>query len=58
MNPTANKSELHFDADFESGNLDLVVKVADSEYDLFLRVDTNTKGHACWFFFKLYQIKA
>lgn len=57
MNPTTSKSDLHFDADFECGNLDLVVKVSEMEYDLFMRVDSNTRGHTCWFFFKVSQIK-
>lgn len=30
---------------FESGNLDKAFKIKDREYDLFMRVDTNTKGH-------------
>jgi cytosolic carboxypeptidase protein 2/3 len=50
MNPTAKKNELRFDSNLECGNLDLVVSVADNEFDLYLRVDSNTKGHACWFF--------
>lgn len=53
MNPTAQKSELRFNSNFECGNLDLVVSVGNSEYDLFMRVDSNTKGHTCWFFFKV-----
>ena len=39
------KCSLIFDSHFESGNLDCVVKVSDNEYDLFMRVDSNTKGH-------------
>jgi cytosolic carboxypeptidase protein 2/3 len=37
--------ELTFDSNFESGNLDTVIKKKDYEYDLFMRVDTNTRGH-------------
>jgi hypothetical protein len=37
--------ELLFNSDFESGNLDMVYKVKPLEYDLFMRVDTNTKGN-------------
>ena len=47
MNPDledTNKN-LIFDSSFESGNLDMVTKVKDFEYDLYMRVDTNTKGH-------------
>jgi len=36
---------LNFDAAFESGNLDRVVMVSPNEYDLYMRADTNAKGH-------------
>lgn len=42
-----------FDSDIESGNLDVAVKVGEWEYDLFMRVDSNTKGHFCWYYFKV-----
>lgn len=49
MNPSIDEktasNELLFDSNFESGNLDMVIKRKDLEYDLFMRVDTNTKGH-------------
>jgi hypothetical protein len=52
MNPTLPAgSELIFDSNFESGNLDCVVKVGEAEYDLYLRIDTNTRGHLQWFNF-------
>lgn len=35
----------------------MVVKVNDNEYDLFLRVDTNTKGYFNWFHFEVYKTK-
>ena len=38
-------SELIFDSNFESANLDMVLKKKDLEYDLYMRVDTNTRGH-------------
>lgn len=54
MNPTIQKEEeLQFDSRFESGNLDCVVKVSEEEYDLFLRIDSNTKGHIFWFNFSV-----
>jgi len=35
-----------FDSNFECGNLDIVTKGwRENEYDLYMRVDTNTKGH-------------
>ena len=48
---------LHFDASFESGNLDMVVQVGPSEYDLYMRVDSNTRGHHQWFYFKVRNMK-
>ena len=52
MNPTLGENDgVKFDASFESGNLDCAIKVNDSEYDLFLRIDSNTRGHTQWFYF-------
>ena len=49
MNPrimkNKNKNCVFFDSTFESGNLDAVVKTDNNEYDLFMRIDANTKGH-------------
>jgi hypothetical protein len=45
MNPLCSDSELVFDSKFESGNLDRVVKIGESEYDLYMRPDANTRGH-------------
>ena len=46
MNPKLKlEEELLFDSNFESGNLDMVIKTKEDEYDLYMRVDTNTKGH-------------
>jgi cytosolic carboxypeptidase protein 2/3 len=42
-----------FDGNFESGNLDMVVQVGPREFDLYMRVDSNTRGHHQWFFFKI-----
>jgi len=36
---------LEFDSKFESGNLDRVVAIGQNEYDLYMRADTNTRGH-------------
>lgn len=38
---------------FESGNLDQVYKIKEFEYDLYMRVDTNTRGHHQWFYFSI-----
>ena len=34
--------ELIFDSDLESGNLDYVGKVSEFEYDLLMRLDSNS----------------
>ena len=43
--------ELIFDSNFESGNLDFVGKVSDNEFDLMMRLDSNSKSHQQWFYF-------
>ena len=47
MNPQMEglEDELLFDSSFESGNLDMVIKPKPATYDLYMRVDTNTRGH-------------
>ena len=45
--------ELQFSSDFESGNLDMAVQIGENEYDLFLRVDSNTGGYTGWFYFEV-----
>jgi hypothetical protein len=58
MNPRFTQESLTFDSLFESGNLDAVFRVDEREYNLFMRVDANTKGHLQWFYFKVGQLKA
>ena len=36
---------LIFDSYYESGNLDMAYQLRDYEYDLYMRVDSNTRGH-------------
>lgn len=56
--PEVNSGELlDFDSKFEGGNLDKVVVVTPQEYDLYMRVDSNTYGHHQWFFFKIKALK-
>ena len=47
----AVEDDLVFDSYFESGNLDMVIKVQQREYDLYMRSDSNTYGHNQWFNF-------
>lgn len=57
MNPTIKAGEeVIFDSSFESGNLDAAIKVGEDEYDLFMRVDTNTRGHVQWFNFSVKNV--
>jgi hypothetical protein len=30
-----------------------VIKIEENEFDLFLRIDSNTKGHVQWFYFSI-----
>ncbi len=54
MNPSLNTTDdFIFDSFFESGNLDCVIKKNKFEFDLFLRIDSNARGHLQWFFFKV-----
>ena len=39
------KEEYVFDSNFESGNLDFAAKVSDNEYDLLMRLDSNSRSH-------------
>jgi len=47
------EDELQFSSDFESGNLDMAVQIGENEYDLFLRVNSNTGGYTGWFYFEV-----
>ena len=51
--PVFQKSDLSFESKFESGNLGLVLKKSEDEYDMFMQTDINTKGHTQWFYFKV-----
>ena len=44
---------LVFESRFESGNLNLAIKMAEDEYNLLLQNDINTNGHTQWFFFRV-----
>lgn len=47
----ASPSILHFNSSFESGNLLTAFALSESEYQLYLSPDTNSKGHIQWFYF-------
>ena len=55
------KSILSFDSNFESGNLDSVyvhnINQKRHEYNLLMKVDTNTCGNTHWFYFKVTNFK-
>lgn len=47
------REEFTFDSNFESGNLDFVGKVTDNEFDLLMRLDSNSRSHQQWFYFSI-----
>ena len=52
--PTSEEDRtLVFESRFESGNLNLAIKISDNEYNLMLQNDINTNGHTQWFFFRV-----
>lgn len=52
-NPAIFIQKIGFDSNFESANLDCAIKTSEDTYDLYLRVDSNTKGHCLWYDFKV-----
>ena len=44
---------LLIDTLFESGNLLRADRITPSEYRLYMQVDTNTRGHQQWFYFRV-----
>ena len=51
--PDSLPDDLEFDAFFEGGNLDMVVRSEADEYDLYMRPDANTRGHNQWFYYSV-----
>ena len=47
------EENFEFNSCFESGNLDLVKKEGQNEYNLYIRTDSNTKGDHLWFYFSV-----
>ena len=47
------ETHFQFEANFESSNLELVIRRRFLEYELFMRPDTNTDTHFQWFYFKV-----
>jgi len=33
------------------------MKVEQNEFDCFIRVDANTRGHLHWYYFKMFNLK-
>ena len=58
MHPRIEEDALRFDSLFESGNLDAAFRVGEFEYNCFMRVDANTKGHLQWYYFKITNMTA
>ena len=57
INEQTNFKKIKFNSYFESGNLYKVYELYQGEYNLFMRVDTNTKGHSKWFYFSVEKVK-
>jgi hypothetical protein len=57
MTKEAPSASLIFDSKFEGGNLDQVVMLSPTEYDLYMKPDTNTGTHMHWFYFSVYGFK-
>ena len=51
--PISQDKTLIFESRFESANLRKVVKISDTEYDLFLKNDYGTNGYTQWYFFRV-----
>ena len=50
------RKSLVFDSDFESGNLDIAALTnfnRNDEYDLLIRLDSNSRTHQQWFYFSV-----
>lgn len=52
MNPTLSEQQLIFDSDYEGGNLDAVI-LQRKDYELYIRIDSNTRGHCNYYCFKV-----
>ena len=50
-------NSLVFDSKFEGGNLDQVVMISYTEFDLYMKPDTNTGTHMHWFYFSVSNFK-
>jgi len=46
---------IQIDSNFECGNVDSAYLVSESEYNILLKVDTNTRGGTHWFYFKVLE---
>lgn len=55
---TLPEDVLVFDSKFECGNLDRVEMLNPNEYDLYMKLDTNTEGHMHWFYFSVSNIRS
>jgi len=48
---------LLIDSIFESGNLLQADRINSEEYHLYMQVDSNTKGHQQWFYYRVRNTK-
>ena len=48
---------IHFNSDFESGNLHRAIRVSDYEYNLYLEYDKNSRNFTQWYYFACRNIR-
>lgn len=48
-----SEKTLYFDSNYECGNLEAAFKTNINNYNLLMKVDTNTRGNSYWFNFKV-----
>ncbi|KAL0486883.1 cytosolic carboxypeptidase [Acrasis kona] len=54
---SVKKGELYFFSNFESGNLGRTKSISSSEYELYIRPDTNNPNYRLWFYFGVSNMK-
>ena len=57
VNRLHERDALHFDSDFEGGNLDAAIDIGLNQYDLYMRPDSNTRGHCHWYHFRVRKMR-
>lgn len=48
---------IHFNSEFESGNLQKAIRISDFEYNLYLEFDKNSRNYTQWYYFSCRNVK-